>query len=121
MINMAKLIWAFDLEPVGKEVDDDIETAFVDGFSTCPKVFPIQFNHRSKEHDGVLRKELEGTTSILEKYEVNNGKYTEGHKDHMSQRKTPNAKRKTQNTLRAAPPPPPLLTLIYFLNILNIS
>jgi len=32
---------------------------------------------------------------------------TEGHKDHMSQRKTPNAKRKTQNILRAALPPPP--------------
>jgi hypothetical protein len=35
MINMVKLIWAFDLEAGEKNVDDNIATGFIDGFTTA--------------------------------------------------------------------------------------
>jgi hypothetical protein len=69
MINMAKLVWSFDLSPGSKNVDDDIETAYGDGFLTCPKEFPILFTHRSKEHDEVIKKEFEAAKLVFAKYE----------------------------------------------------
>ena len=54
---------------------------------------------------------------------------TEGHKDHMSQRKTPNAKRKIHCALHPPPSPPPFnfniflkyFKYLYFNFYLNLS
>jgi hypothetical protein len=69
MINMAKLVWAFDLEPGEKKVNDDIVTGFIDGFSTAPKEFPILFKQRSEGHEKVIREDFEAANMLLEKYE----------------------------------------------------
>jgi ribosomal protein L16/L10AE len=57
------------LDPGEEEVDDNTETAFVDGFTTCPKKFPIRFNQSSREHKEIIKKEIEAANLILERYE----------------------------------------------------
>lgn len=74
MINIVKLIWAFDLEAGEKNVDDNIATGFIDGFTMAPKEFPIRFKQRSKEHEKVVREEYQAANVMLEKYEGAGGK-----------------------------------------------
>lgn len=70
MVNMAKLVWAFDMLPGSDDVVDvDIKSAYTDGFLTCPKKFPIKFIPRSKTHEDVIRKEFEAAKLIFVKYE----------------------------------------------------
>lgn len=44
MIIMAKLVWAFDMEPDSQDVDDNISMGYVDGFTTQPNRKNFLFN-----------------------------------------------------------------------------
>lgn len=69
MVNMAKLVWAFDITPGSTPVDVDIETAYSDGFLTSPKKFPVTISPRSRKHREVVEKEIEMAKTGLAKYE----------------------------------------------------
>ena len=69
MVNMAKLVWAFDLTPGSKTVDVDIRTAYTDGFLTSPKKFPITFKARSEMHKRVIEREYETAKLFFALYE----------------------------------------------------
>ncbi|KAH6648012.1 cytochrome P450 [Truncatella angustata] len=69
MLNMAKIAWAFDLSPGPGPVDDDIETAYHDGFLIAPKKFPILITPRSERRKNVIENEYRSIESFWEKYE----------------------------------------------------
>ena len=70
MVNMAKLVWAFDMKSGSNQlVDVDIKDAYTDGFLTCPKKFPIKFVARSKDHEEVIKKGFETAKLTFAKYE----------------------------------------------------
>ena len=69
MVNMAKLVWSFDLLPGSENVDDDIGTAYGDGFLTCPNKFPIMFKKRSDQHEDVMRRDFEAAKRVFATYE----------------------------------------------------
>ena len=69
MLNMAKIAWAFDLSPGLDAVNDDIDTAYHDGFLIAPKRFPISITPRSKKHKNVIESEYSSIKSFWEKYE----------------------------------------------------
>lgn len=69
MMNMAKIAWAFDLSPGTGAVDDDINTAYHDGFLIAPKKFPILITPRSDIHKAVITNEFQRIESFWEKYE----------------------------------------------------
>jgi hypothetical protein len=67
---MAKIAWAFDLSPQSEEfVDDDIITAYSDGFLIAPKRFPILIMPRSEKHKDIIVKEYEAIKPVLQRYE----------------------------------------------------
>ena len=69
MVNMAKLVWAFDMIPGSDDpVNVDIKDAYTDGFLTCPKKFPIEFVPRSRQHEDIIRKEYEAAKMTFAKY-----------------------------------------------------
>lgn len=73
ILNMAKLAWTFDLSPgegmTSADVDDDIDTAYLEGFLIAPKKFPIRIVPRSERHRRVVERELEGMRSFWDQYE----------------------------------------------------
>ncbi|KAK9419088.1 putative Cytochrome P450 [Seiridium unicorne] len=69
MLNMAKIAWAFNLSPGSEAVDDDIVTAYHDGFLIAPKKFPILITPRSDRHKNVIENEYDSIKSLWEKYE----------------------------------------------------
>ncbi|RYP80176.1 hypothetical protein DL769_002589 [Monosporascus sp. CRB-8-3] len=69
MLNMAKIAWAFDLSPGSGAVDDNIDTAYHDGFLIAPKKFPILITPRSDRHKNVIADEYHSIKSFWEKYE----------------------------------------------------
>ncbi|KAM0344912.1 hypothetical protein ACHAPU_007045 [Fusarium lateritium] len=69
MLNMAKIAWAFDLSPGSETVNDDIDTAYHDGFLIAPKKFPISIKPRSEEHKKVIMDEYHSMESFWDKYE----------------------------------------------------
>ncbi|KAK4215596.1 cytochrome P450 [Rhypophila decipiens] len=73
MLNMAKLAWALDLAPAEgmspADVDDDISTAYLEGFLIAPKRFPISIKPRSEKHRAVIEAEFEKLTPTWDKYE----------------------------------------------------
>lgn len=66
---MAKIAWAFDLSPGSGAVDDDIDTAYSDGFLIAPKKFPILITPRSDRHKDVIVNEYESIKPFFQKYE----------------------------------------------------
>lgn len=70
MLNMAKIAWAFDLSPGSGALDDDINSAYHDGFLIAPKKFPILITPRSDRHRDVIEKEYHSTKPFLQKYEA---------------------------------------------------
>jgi hypothetical protein len=78
-INIAKIIWAFDIGPgidqaTGRElrvedVNVDIATQWTDGFLIAPKPFPIRLSIRSERHREVLDRELESAKTVFDCYE----------------------------------------------------
>ena len=69
MLNMAKIVWAFDLLPGHGPVDDDINTAYHDGFLIAPKKFPMVITPRSDRHKEVIMSEYHSIQKFWEKYE----------------------------------------------------
>ena len=70
MVNMAKLVWAFDIIARSDDtVKIDIKDAYTDGFLTSPKKFPIKFVPRSKQHEDVIKNEYEAAKMTFAKYE----------------------------------------------------
>ncbi|KAK6081151.1 cytochrome P450 [Seiridium cupressi] len=61
--------WAFNLSPGSEAVDDDIVTAYHDGFLIAPKKFPILITPRSDRHKNVIENEYDSIKSLWEKYE----------------------------------------------------
>lgn len=67
IINMSKLVWAFDIKPgldatTGRqlskeEINDSVETQWTNGFLTAPKPFPVTLQVRSEEHQAVIDSE----------------------------------------------------------------
>ncbi|GAB0138040.1 hypothetical protein EsDP_00006287 [Epichloe bromicola] len=69
ILNMAKLAWTFELAPGSEAVDDEINTAYHDGFLIAPKKFPILITPRSDRHKNVITNEYDSIKSFWEKYE----------------------------------------------------
>ncbi|KAF5020201.1 hypothetical protein F66182_7766 [Fusarium sp. NRRL 66182] len=69
MLNMAKIAWSFDLSPDSDTVNDDIDSAYHDGFLIAPKKFPIKIRPRSEVHKGVIMHEYELIKSFWDKYD----------------------------------------------------
>lgn len=69
MLNMAKIAWTFDLLPGTGAVDDDIDSAYHDGFLIAPKKFSILITPRSNTHKAVIEKEYQSIKPFWEKYE----------------------------------------------------
>lgn len=69
MLNMAKIAWAFDLSPGAEHIDDDVSTAYSDGFLIAPEKFPIIITPRSTKHGDIVTQEYENVKPFLRKYE----------------------------------------------------
>ncbi|CAH0035241.1 unnamed protein product [Clonostachys rhizophaga] len=79
LINMAKLVWTFNLLPgrdftTGKqlsisEIDDSIATAWTNGFLTAPKKFPLSLVVRSREHEQIIRRECLEAEEVFKNYQ----------------------------------------------------
>jgi hypothetical protein len=69
MLNMAKIAWAFDLSAGSDAVNDDIDTAYHDGFLIAPKKFPIKITPRSRCHKEVIMQEYQSIASFWDKYD----------------------------------------------------
>ena len=78
-INIAKLVWAFDISP-GKnegtkhppahnEVNDSVETQWTNGFLTAPKPFPLTIVLRSKRHREIIAQEILNFQDLFKSYE----------------------------------------------------
>jgi hypothetical protein len=68
MINMAKLVWTFNISSV-KALDTDIETGFSDGILLCPKKFPAKFTPRDDWRVAILEAEFEGAEIFLKQFQ----------------------------------------------------
>lgn len=65
---MAKLVWAFDLRPGEGEIDDSVDTGYIEGFLICPKQFPLRITPRSDQHAAVIEQELRNVTPFLQRF-----------------------------------------------------
>ncbi|KAI5456084.1 cytochrome P450 [Mariannaea sp. PMI_226] len=71
MLNMAKLVWLFDITKGSTEVDSKVETAFTDGFIIAPKKYPVNFVPRSPSRSRITRQELQDCQSVFSRYDSN--------------------------------------------------
>lgn len=70
MLNMAKLVWLFNIRPASPEtLDTSMEGAFTDGFVLGPKRFSVKFIIRSEARREVMQKELLDCQSVFAEYE----------------------------------------------------
>jgi hypothetical protein len=67
MINMAKLVWTFDISAT-EPLDIDAETGFHDGILLCPKRFAAKFTPRDAWRVSVIEKEFEGAEAFLKQF-----------------------------------------------------
>ncbi|KAL4881003.1 cytochrome P450 [Aspergillus karnatakaensis] len=66
-INIAKLVWAFNLErDEAAKPDISVETGYEGGFLVCPKKFPIKITPRSEAHAAIIQREFEGLKGFYE-------------------------------------------------------
>ncbi|KAJ5640708.1 hypothetical protein N7528_000333 [Penicillium herquei] len=68
MINMSKMVWLFNVLPLGSEPLDVSISSFDDGILVAPKKFPVQFVLRSDVHVQVIRDELEEAKELFARY-----------------------------------------------------
>ncbi|KAJ5706838.1 hypothetical protein N7488_006639 [Penicillium malachiteum] len=68
MINMSKMVWLFNVLPLGSEPLDVSISSFDDGILVAPKKFPVQFVPRSDVHVQVIRDELEEAKELFARY-----------------------------------------------------
>jgi hypothetical protein len=69
MVNIAKIVWAFNLAPGAAAVDVGVATAYCEGFLTSPKRFPVSITPRSTKHEEVINEEYNLAKAELAKYE----------------------------------------------------
>ncbi|EXA28458.1 hypothetical protein FOVG_19938 [Fusarium oxysporum f. sp. pisi HDV247] len=79
LINMAKLVWVFDILPgkdnaTGKQlsssdIDDSIATGWTNGFLTAPKEFPVSLVMRSPKHARIIDEECAEAQEVFKAYE----------------------------------------------------
>lgn len=70
MMTMAKLVWCFDVVPVGDEKPDiNIRTAWRDGILTGPHVFPVRFILRDEKKRTIVQHEWEKADQFLSRFE----------------------------------------------------
>ncbi|KAL4811050.1 cytochrome P450 [Aspergillus unguis] len=67
-INIAKLVWAFDIEMDESPPDASIETGYEGGFLVCPKRFPVRITPRSELHAAIVKREFEGLKGFFERF-----------------------------------------------------
>jgi hypothetical protein len=66
IINMAKLVWAFDISLQEYTMtDDSVLGGYEGGFLVCPKRFPLVLNPRSPEHVAIVDAEMEQVQPFL--------------------------------------------------------
>ncbi|RAR10637.1 cytochrome p450 [Stemphylium lycopersici] len=65
-IAFAKILWAFDIRPKpGAQYDT---FAYTEGFNIRPRKFECEIRVRSRAHEEVLRRELEGAEGVLARF-----------------------------------------------------
>jgi len=70
MLSMAKLVWAFNITPVGmRKIDTKVETAWKDAILTGPKEVPVAFNVRGNARKQVIEEEWERANTFLKRFE----------------------------------------------------
>lgn len=70
MLNMAKIVWLFNVLPAGSEpLDTSMSSAFNDGILVAPKKFPVRFVPRSEERVRVIREDFENAKTVFARYE----------------------------------------------------
>ncbi|KAH8749244.1 cytochrome P450 [Diaporthe sp. PMI_573] len=70
MINVVKMVWAFDIIPDNPNVDADIKTAYDGGAGVAPFNFPLQFKPRSPQHVEVIEREMASLRGFLDKFDI---------------------------------------------------
>ncbi|KAF2174241.1 hypothetical protein M409DRAFT_35217 [Zasmidium cellare ATCC 36951] len=69
MINLAKLVWAFNFTaPPNTTIDTSIETGYEGGFLVNPKKFPVDITPRSSAHAEVIEREMKDFTPFLDTF-----------------------------------------------------
>jgi len=69
IINMAKLVWAFDISLQEHTIaDDSILSGYDGGLLVCPKRFPLILKPRSLEHVAVVDSEMERVQPFLDTF-----------------------------------------------------
>ena len=70
MLNMAKMVWPFNIESNSPApLDVSMRSAFSDGFLVAPKKFLVKFVPRSDRHVQVIRGEVEKSLEVFARYE----------------------------------------------------
>ena len=68
IVNMSKIVWAFNLKAGKGEADASVDTGYFGGFLIAPKEFPLLITPRSIEHVTVLKKEAAEAGKYLSQY-----------------------------------------------------
>lgn len=69
MLNIAKMVWLFDIKPTSATpLDVSMSSAFSDGFIVAPKKFPVEFVPRSDKRVQVIRDEYEKSEEFLGRF-----------------------------------------------------
>ncbi|KAK2736359.1 hypothetical protein FQN55_001654 [Onygenales sp. PD_40] len=66
---ISKLVWAFDFDSGGEEIDTSPQTGYKGGFAIAPLKYPIRIRPRSEKHASVVKREFEKLGSFFEKFE----------------------------------------------------
>ncbi|KAK3986818.1 putative cytochrome P450 17A1 [Cladorrhinum sp. PSN332] len=72
-INVARMIWAFDIKPARDENGKDVEVdifAFTDGFNSVPLPFQCDIKPRSKKHAEIVTRQSRSANERMKAYEV---------------------------------------------------
>ena|ERR1700761_112527 len=72
LLNMAKLLWTFDISPIEETCDnsdEDIRRGYNDGFVFAPRPFKAKLMVRSDKHRKVVEQDYESAKELLSKYE----------------------------------------------------
>jgi hypothetical protein len=69
IINMAKLVWAFDMSMQEHTItDESVLNGYEGGFLVCPKRFPLVLNPRSPEHVAIVDAEMDKVQPFLDTF-----------------------------------------------------
>ncbi|SCV48561.1 related to O-methylsterigmatocystin oxidoreductase [Fusarium fujikuroi] len=68
LLNMAKLVWAFDIKPAADKIDSSIETGYTGGFLITPKKIPLCLTLRSADRERVIKRDFLKCLELLKKF-----------------------------------------------------